>query len=150
MPGDRQCEAQTQAGTRCRGQALTGSAYCFAHDTAQAEARAEARRRGGRAAIRGATVLPEDTPDLPLASVADVTALLGQSINEVRKGKIDPRVANAVGYLGNILLRALEGGELARQLEELRREVEELKNEHGHDAPDGGDAAAGAGPGGGA
>jgi hypothetical protein len=64
-------------------------------------------------------VLPPDTPDAPLGSVADVVTLLGLTINQVRRGEIDPKVANAIGYLSATLLRALEQGDIERRLAEL-------------------------------
>lgn len=36
--------------------------------------------------------------------------LLGESINHVRRGQFDARVANEVGYLGSILPGALQQG----------------------------------------
>ena len=35
-------------------------------------------------------------------------SLLGDTINRTRTGELDPRVANSVGYLCGILLRAFE------------------------------------------
>ena len=34
-----------------------------------------------------------------------MTALLATTINDVRRGRLDPRIANAVGYLAGVLLR---------------------------------------------
>jgi hypothetical protein len=48
-----------------------------------------------------------------------VVKLLGETINQVRRGVIDPRVANAVGYLANILLGATGQRELESRLAEL-------------------------------
>jgi hypothetical protein len=45
--------------------------------------------------------------------------LLGESINQVRRGQIDPRVSNAVGYLASILLGALQQGPLEERIERL-------------------------------
>jgi hypothetical protein len=61
-------------------------------------------------------VLPADAPDNPLRSTQDVSSLLGESINHVRKGQLDPRIANAVGYLASILLGALQQGPLEERL----------------------------------
>jgi hypothetical protein len=61
-------------------------------------------------------VLPADAPDNPLRSTHDVSSLLGESINHVRKGQLDPRIANAVGYLASILLGALQQGPLEERL----------------------------------
>jgi hypothetical protein len=64
-------------------------------------------------------VLPAGTPDLPLRTVTDVVTLLGQTINQTRRGDMDPRVANAVGMLTGQLLRALEGADLAERVARL-------------------------------
>jgi hypothetical protein len=112
-----QCSSIKPDGSRCRAGALPGKPFCVFHDPTLSDRRAEGRRRGGE--NRRAPVLPADAPDLLLTSVADVVALLGQTINQVRRGELDPRVGNAVGYLGSVLLRAIEGGELERRIAAL-------------------------------
>jgi hypothetical protein len=72
-------------------------------------------------------VLPASAPDLPLASVTDVAAFLATTINETRRGQLDPRVANSMGALCGQLLRALEGGNLAARIEALEA-VLKLRN----------------------
>ena len=49
----------------------------------------------------------------------DISALLGDSINRLRRGELDPKVANAVGYLSSVLLRALEQGPVEERLARL-------------------------------
>ena len=61
-------------------------------------------------------MLPPETPDNPLRSTTDVSTLLSESINQVRRGQLDPRVANAVGYLASILLNALDQGLVEERL----------------------------------
>ena len=61
-------------------------------------------------------MLPPETPDSPLRNTQEVAMLLGDSINQVRRGQLDPRVANAMGYLAGILLRALEQGPIEERL----------------------------------
>jgi len=61
--------------------------------------------------------------DMRLGSIEDVATLLGKTINQVRKGQIDPRVSNAVGYLAGIMLKALGQGELEKRLVELEAVV---------------------------
>jgi hypothetical protein len=96
------------------------------HDPEREADRREFRRKGGKARKR-ATV-PSEGEDFRLESVADVVALLGKSINETRKGVIDVKVANAVGYLGTVLLRALESADLEERLARLEEMMKEMGN----------------------
>jgi len=50
--------------------------------------------------------LPPKTRDRPLNNVHDVSLLLGQSTNQVRRGELAPRVATAVGYCGGNIVKA--------------------------------------------
>jgi hypothetical protein len=112
------CAATTKSGEPCQAPPTTGSAYCFHHDPTQEAARGAARAEGGRRS-RPPAVLPPDTADLPLKSVGDVTVALAATINQVRRGELDPKVANAVGYLTSVLLKALQGDVLERRLEAI-------------------------------
>jgi hypothetical protein len=49
-------------------------------------------------------------PDYPLDNMTQVSTFLGDAINRVGRGELDPRVANSMGYLAGVLLRALEQG----------------------------------------
>jgi len=64
-------------------------------------------------------VLPFDTPDYPLGNATDVSALLSDSINQLRRGQPDPRVANAMGNLTSVLLRSLEQGRVEERLAKI-------------------------------
>jgi hypothetical protein len=64
-------------------------------------------------------VLPSDTPDHPLSDTNQVSILLSDSINRLRRGQLDPRVANAMGYLTSVLLKALESGRIEDRLAHL-------------------------------
>jgi hypothetical protein len=74
--------------------------------------------------------LPPDAPDAPLSGVPEVASLLAGTINQVRRGEIDPRVANCVAALSNSLLRAIQGAEpdanLFREVMELRTRTADL------------------------
>jgi hypothetical protein len=80
------------------------------------------------------------TDDVPLATVADVVKALATTFNDVRKGQLDPKTGNCLGLLAGQLLRAMQEGELAAELEALRQEMEALKNERGHAAAAGSEA----------
>ena len=113
----KSCAATKGDGTACGAAALPGSQFCFFHDPAKAAARRQAQSAGGLA--NKMATLPADAPDVKVEDGADVVKLLGATINQVRRGEIDPRVANAVGYLSNIVLAATGQRELENRLAEL-------------------------------
>ena len=58
-------------------------------------------------------------PDVKVEDCGDAIALISETINQVRKGQIDPRVANSVGFLANILIKAVEQNKLETRIEQL-------------------------------
>lgn len=113
----RTCSFAKHNGERCRANATTTSEFCFFHDPECSAERHKAQQAGG---LRNRpAVLSVETADYPLNSVSDVMTILGKTINEVRKGLIDPRVANAVGYLSATLLKAQELGNLEQRVSTL-------------------------------
>lgn len=102
----RRCNFVKPDGTRCRANTRLDSKYCFFHDSASKPARDAARKAGGVSRSRQRAVVDADAPDIPLATSKDVMTLLSITINELRKGQIDTRIAGNVGYLASILLTA--------------------------------------------
>ena len=116
----QRCAHVHPSGRACGGFAVAGSEHCFAHDVASAGKRESARRRGGQAG-RGAT-LPDS--NLTVRSLGDVVALVELTINDCRAGRLDVRVANAIGVLANTAIRAIERGDLEARLEALEAVLE--------------------------
>ena len=116
----RRCAYVHGSGKACGGFAIAGSTYCFAHDSGSAEQRAAARRRGGQAG-RGTSV-PES--DVVVRSLADVVALIEQTVNDVRSGRVDVKIANAIGVLSNVALRAVERSAFEARLDALESVLE--------------------------
>ena len=54
-----------------------------------------------------------------LNQIQDVRRLLSRIINQVMAGEIEIGKANCIGQLSNIMLRAMEKGELELRIEEL-------------------------------
>ena len=67
--------------------------------------------------------LDADAPDVKVENCQDVRLLIAATINQVRKGAIDPRVANAVGYLANVFIKSVEQQEFEERLEALENQV---------------------------
>jgi hypothetical protein len=70
-----------------------------------------------------------ETPDAVVEDVAGVVVLLGETINQVRRGALDAKIAHCTGYLSSILLRALEGAELAKLIQEQGEQIATLREE---------------------
>jgi hypothetical protein len=110
-----QCKYKKRDGERCGAPALTDKAYCSMH--AEPGRAAELGSKGGR---RRAVFSPGDLRHFAAPkTAADLRDLLAESIIEIRAGKLDPRVANALGYLGASYLRALEVSDIEKRLDAL-------------------------------
>ena len=119
------CEFRKKDGRRCGANAQVASGLCVFHDPTKAPEGRRARRAGGIARSRHGPVLPSDTPDHPLGNTKEVSAFFAGSINQLRRGRLDPRVATGLGYLTNILLRALEQGPLEERMAKIEAALEQ-------------------------
>src|ERR1017187_6115102 len=88
------CQFRRKNGTRCGANAQPANGLCVFHDPDKASEGRRARRAGGITRSRTAAVLPSSTPDHPLGNTKEVSAFLADSINRLRRGQLDPRVAN--------------------------------------------------------
>jgi hypothetical protein len=109
------CAAHRPNGAPCQGFAISGSRFCFAHDPTQTEKRAAARRRGGEAG--NPPPLPES--NLALRTMSDVLALIETTVNDLRAGRVDVKVANAIGYLANVAVKVIQQSDLEARLAAL-------------------------------
>ena len=130
----RSCRFVKAGGTRCRARVMSSSEFCFFHNPNVADRRHQARIAGGRHSR--AAVLRTDDPDIQVKTVSDVVSLLSVAINNVRRGELDPKVANCVGYLASISLRALQAEDLEGRVKALELAVksrgmdQEFQSEH--------------------
>jgi hypothetical protein len=109
------CRLRKKNGSRCSANAQPAIGLCVFHDPARASDGHRARRAEGLSRTRS-TVLAPDTPDHPLGTTTEIARLLGDSINQIRLGELDPRVANAMGYMASVLLKALQQGPVEERL----------------------------------
>jgi len=119
LPQLGQCTYIKADGSRCRANARTGRDYCFIHDPDSAAEREAARSDGGKERSRRLTVLSVDAPDVRVGSAADITTLLTETMSHVRRGQIAVPVANSVGYLAGITLKALQRDDLEQRVARL-------------------------------
>jgi len=62
-----------------------------------------------------------------VSDASSIVELLSRTVNQTLRGEIDAKVANAVGYLSGVILRAREQGEIEEQLVK----IEEVLAAHG-------------------
>lgn len=117
----RQCEFIKDSGERCKAKPVSDSKFCFFHDPNKSEEQKMARQKGGYA--RRSATLPKNMPEFEIKGAEEVVRLLSVTINQVRRGELDPRVANAVGYLSGIILKANEQGEIEKRLKQIEEIV---------------------------
>ena len=110
--GRQTCKALTNAGKPCSAP-IAENGLCYFH--AHPERLRELGRSGGRMNRRFSREI-EAFPEHPLKTVQDVTDLLAEMINHLRAGRLDPRVANTVGYLATAMLKALQQGDVDGRL----------------------------------
>jgi hypothetical protein len=113
--GRELCKARTKAGDSCPAPAVQRG-LCFFH--ANPDKLSELGRQGG-SKNRHADTGDCDLQHRQLKTIADVSALLEETINRVRKGPFDLRAANSIGFLAGILLKGLERGRVEERLDDL-------------------------------
>jgi hypothetical protein len=108
------CNGKKKSGERCGAVAVENGLCALHGDPARA---VELGRKSGRARRSVRFSAPaEECPARSLRSVADVTELLAETINQVRARRIDPRIANTVGYLATGMLKAIQQGDTEARL----------------------------------
>lgn len=126
------CKAKKADGSPCRAKAQSGRDFCFFHDPKKVDEARAAQAKGGSRQPKSLTELTPWRPEVIVdgdtliyrkPATTDVVNLLADTIDDVRVGRLDPRVANSVGYLANIIIRALETEALEERLAALEEAV---------------------------
>ena len=119
------CEFIKPDGTKCEAHAIKDSEFCYFHnpDISDEEKR-EAQTRGGQAR---ALTIANPLPALQINKPEDTIVLLTDTINRVRAGELDIRIANSLGFLSDKLLRAFEITQLTEKVEVIEKLIIERK-----------------------
>jgi general stress protein YciG len=118
------CKAKTKAGRPCAAPVLSGSAFCALHSDPNRAA--ELGRKGG---ARNRKVYDGDVRNVTVPeSAGDVKRMLAEAMADIRAGRMDPKLASTLGYLGMSLLRAFEVAEFEQRLERLEQR-DDLENQ---------------------
>ena len=111
------CTAITRGGTRCKGVAIDGSGYCYAHSPDHAAERRRAARKGGKRGGRGR----------PVAELGALRVENADIRERLLEGELLPGVAAVAIQSLNMDVRAVSAALKAREQEELEARLEELE-----------------------
>jgi hypothetical protein len=110
------CRAKTKAGKACRALA-TKNGLCALHaDPARASALGYRSGKARQYVVNqgdGTTLLPAPQ------TAQDVRKALGQVMADLTARKLDPRVASALAYIGNVMLKAIEVADFEERMSKL-------------------------------
>ena len=95
------------------------SQFCFIHNPECAEKRKLAVISGGEQ-TRKPSVSKEA---ISLKQMDDILPFLNQCINEIRRGELTSKSANAIGYLTNIAIDVIKLTDIEKRLKEVENAI---------------------------
>jgi hypothetical protein len=119
-----QCPGRNRDGSPCSAVPLAGQAWCHWHDPEREQLRAETRAEGGRNRSREARA--KKLLATGMATLGDVNDVLKLALLETWKGKLDPKVANAMANLAGKIKDLSVGVELEERIDEAQRQTGEI------------------------
>ena len=123
------CSSQRRDGERCKANAINGQQCCFLHSS-PGKASELGRTGGARRRVYDLSRLKHFPP---AKNATDLVAVAGQTLVDVRSGKIDVKVANAIAGLAGVMMKLLEAStfeERLTRLENFREEYLRGKRTH--------------------
>lgn len=119
------CQHTKDDGTQCGANPMNGGDYCYLHNPdIPDEEKRQAQTRGG---ANRAVTISQPLPAMPLTKPDDAVLLLADTINRVRAGELDIRVANCIGVLTGHLIKAFETAQLNGKVEMIDRIILEKR-----------------------
>lgn len=109
---------------QCGAFAMDDSDFCLNHNPLARDIKIAAVKKGGLSPKKRRSV---NLSAMPIQSKQDVIPFLISVINEVRTGKIDNKTANALAYIGGMLIKAYELADMEKRLSEIETLVLERK-----------------------
>ena len=117
------CKFKKTTGEQCKANAIYGGDFCFWHSPEiSQEEKQDARVRGGKATK---ITITEPLEPIEINDTKDVVSLITDTINKVRDGSMDIKIANCLGYLAGHAIKGLENSEIEKRLESLEDKISE-------------------------
>lgn len=105
---------------------MTGNEFCFTHNPDTKEERALANSKGGMTPKKNGHPLPP----MEIVEHQDVVLLLVDTINRVRSGEMDIRIANCLFIGSGHLIKAMEVAQLDGRFEIIESVIIRRKTKH--------------------
>jgi len=122
---NKKCTHTKEDGTPCGAFTMTGSEFCYLHNPAISDTEKKlAQTKGG---ANRALTIGEPLPPVRLTTPSDAVMLIADTINRVRAGQLDVRIANCIGVLSGHFIKALELSQLKDKVELIDRIILEKR-----------------------
>jgi hypothetical protein len=124
-----QCVKILDNGERCGAYAVGDGIYCLNHtdDPRYKDAKERRHIMGGR--YRGASAMRPKVDDgiswedIEIKTPMDVSTVLERATNAALRGEITTQRASSIAQLCNSMLKSLEVGSMAKEIEELKKMI---------------------------
>ncbi|MBI2582010.1 hypothetical protein HYV87_02700 [Candidatus Woesearchaeota archaeon] len=103
---------------------MDDSEFCLNHNPLARELKIAAVKKGGNAPKKRRGI---NLPAIPIQDKQDVIPFIVQTINEVRTGRINHKIANTLVYAGLALIKAHELVDMEKRLSQIETLVLERK-----------------------
>jgi len=118
----KHCRAKTKAGKPCKANAVERGLCAFHANPKRA---AELGRIGG-SKNRLQVLHSEPGPVSPPQTAKEVKNLLAEAMAGIHAGRLEPKIASVMAYVGTALLKAFETTDLQERIEALERYNQKL------------------------
>ncbi|KKP37651.1 MAG: hypothetical protein UR28_C0028G0019 [Candidatus Peregrinibacteria bacterium GW2011_GWF2_33_10] len=109
----------------CSSNAMINSDYCYFHNPEITdEEKNNSQSKGGK---NNLIKIQTPLPIIKIQEANDVLILLEDTINRVRSGELDVKIANCIGVLSGQAIKAIEISKLANKMEIIERAIFERK-----------------------
>ena len=121
-----QCKFIKLNNQQCEANAMEDNDFCFLHNPYISEEEKKGMQsKGGKA---NKIAIKEPLEALEIKDTKDVIFLISDTINRVRAGQMDTKIANCIFYGSGQLIKALETSEIQEKLELVNALILERKS----------------------
>jgi len=109
---------------KCQAYVITGSKFCFRHDSKQSSKARTASSKGGNARK---TYIHLDH-SISIKTPEDIKKLMALSLNKLLSGEMHAsNPANSLGYLSKVFLEAYDKSDLEVRIVDIEKKLLEIK-----------------------